>query len=1058
MKLKRFISIFTIIAMVFSLFPNILVAADKTVKYRKVAPDEEIVEGAKYIIVGSSGLESDDYSYYSLGNATSDDSTLSTGKRTAVPMQVNSDDTLSIASDYSSSIFPCELKFTTYLAEGKYKMQTVDGFYLSAFYSTVSKTYEFDHEYSKSLPINYGYNGFSQWQPIFRSDGSVLFKTGKKFASSNYTEEVYSYIRFYHYISGSMSIPVFTGGYINDSDIDLPVDEEGNYTLTTSELTEENIPVNTYLYKEVCSHSDTYLTHTEAKESTCSEKGNIEYYYCSNCCSYLKPDKTTEIKFEDTVLPLSNHINTIFYQAKEPTCTESGNIAYTYCEDCGLYFEGNSTDTVIDKNDTILASVSHSYIDGVCQFCGQKVDSAYFNRYGTTGDGYRYIFVAKYNDKYYAMGEPDKIGMKAVEVTEISDGKIFASSENIAFTEDISYGESIKLSGTSTYYTPRYVKIGENYLKNDNLNLTLTPNKEIATYWYSNYGYDDEGNYSNFFCDNPNYNAAICLVTDEGEPYFSVTETVDDTHIKAGRFGELCSHKLGLSHTPGVSPTCIKDGNLEYWYCSSCNYYFSDSEGINVINEGDIQLLAKGALDTDNDGICDLCGRTMPIYTKVTNENEIVMGNKYILVTEINGSLYALKTPEPDKSGYYYDLGSTLEAIHITPEEDGKIKFNSAYNKNAFMFKLGFACECSELDQGTVRHELRTAANNKSLVLESNGGFVMDEYAKYGWRIGLNDDGSAKMSDAYDESLEDWNNGNGKLCVYKLVENDTSTIFFSASDSSEYTKDGSITRYPVYLYRLTETGKVNDTTYFLNDSKSSIYQNIVVSSLSEAAGAMSNVEGVSLALKSDAIESFVSQASLDGDVRMNVDVNITLSDFVEADSETKTGGSITFTISPKMVVTNSENQEISYDISDDAFDGTPMKVTLYTGGIEPQQIIHIKQDGTKEYFYQEWSEEVQANGEKSFTTSYDNSGNIFVTFSITEFSDIKILQTPETPSTGAVDINGDKINDYTDAAIVLRYICGMEKLTDEQISLANVNGGEVDITDVVDILKAITIK
>ena len=81
-----------------------------------------------------------------------------------------------------------------------------------------------------------------------------------------------------------------------------------------------------------------------------------------------------------------------------------------------------------------------------------------------------------------------------------------------------------------------------------------------------------------------------------------------------------------------------------------------------------------------------------------------------------------------------------------------------------------------------------------------------------------------------------------------------------------------------------------------------------------------------------------------------------------------------------------------------------MVVTLYTGGVYPQQIVHIKHDGTKEYFYPEYSDEVMSGGEKSFAMSYDSSGNTYVTFSITEFSDIMLLETPE--------VTAYKISDY----------------------------------------------
>ena len=992
MKVKKFLCIFTMITMLVTMLPSLPAAAyvDSAVHFKRVTSSDELVVGANYMIVG---YDENDGKYYAMKDELNSEMN-SAGRHSITPLKDNGDGTVSFLEEYSSSEYPLVMSFSkNYVTENdKYSFITSRGGYLNAYYATPSKTYDFENNYSKSLPVD-GRNGVSQWELIFREDGTVLFKTTKTINSV----EQSSYIRFFHYTSGSMTNPAFSGGLISDNNIDL--DGTG---LTTGGLTEDNIPVNTYLYKEVCTHDEAGLTHYDAKESTCLEQGNIEYYYCSNCCGYLKADKTTEIKLADTVLPLAVHANTTFVPAKEPTCQAHGNIDYTYCADCKQYFEGNSTENQIEEKDAIIASVNHSYVDGVCRFCGSEPEQAYFDRNAcTTGNGYRYIFVAEYDGKFYAMGEKTEKGMKATVVTEAAVGKLAASTESAVFTEEVSYGESIKATGSNTYYTPVYIKVGQNYLKNNSLTLTLDPFKDTATYWYSKNEYDASGNYVNYLSDDPNNSARICLVTDDGEPYFSMCETTDDTHISAYRYGELCSHPGGLRHMPRVEPTCTKDGSIEYWHCDDCGY-FSDALGLNAISDTDIPILADGAKDSDNDGICDLCGKPMPVYTKVTSADEIVMGNQYILVSEVAGSHYVLTMPEPDKDGYYYDLGIEMAAKSITPEADGSIKFNKARSKDAIVMKLDFACECSDLDQGTVRYALRTTAGKNVLNLESYGNFLLTDRAKYGWRIALNDGGSAKMSNAYDESLENWSAGSGKLCVYKHWDKDfKERVFFSSSDKEAHTTENTdnITKWPVYLYRLTETGTINGGlhTYTLNDAKSTVSQSQSVTVPSKSAAEISNISGVSQALTKDAINGFVTQAAIEENVRMNVVVGITASAYTAADKETGAGASITYTISPKVnIATDSNPDGISYDIPDTAFDGSPMKVMLYTGGIEPQQIVHIKQNGTKEYFYPEWSEEVMKNGEKSFTQSWDSNENMYVTLAVTEFSDIKLLETPET--------------------------------------------------------------
>lgn len=991
MKVKKFICIFTMITMLVALLPSIPAAAyvDSTVHFKRITCADDFVEGAKYLIVG---YDEDEDKYYALSDELSEYHTLNSGRRSAVPLQKNTDDTLSLAEDYSKSVYPLAVRPKTYRTVGQYTLQTADNslYYLSAFYSTVSKSYDFSDTRSKSLPIHMNSNGVSEWELKFRADETVLFKTTKTFIS----EEQSAYINFSTYSLETMSDIIQVWAFSGER-------------ITTEDLSGDNIHVKTYLYKEVCAHDEANLTHTEANGSTCSTNGNIEYYYCSNCCGYLKANKTTEIKLADTVCPLAPHSNTTFVPAKDPRCSAHGNIDYTYCADCGKYFEGNSTENQIEEKDAIIASVNHSYVDGVCRFCGSKAENAYFARSADpTGNGHRYIFVAEYNDKFYAMGDKFEKGMKAVEVEEAATGKFLASSENAVFAEVISSDETKTLTGTGANYTPDYIKIGLNYLTNNSLTLTLDYNKNTATYWRSKLDNNANGNYVKYYCDDPNDNAMICLVTGDGEPYFSMCTAVDSTHIMAYSCGEVCSHANNLVHTERHEPTCTKDGNIEYWYCGVCDRYFSDSKGLKGIEDYDIPLLSVGAKDDDDNGECDLCGKPMPVYTKVTSADEIVMGNKYILVSKIGESLYTLKMPEAGKNGDY-DLGNSMTAKIIAAEDDCKIKFNSAKSAEAIMINLGFACDCTDLDNGSIRYALRTTTGNKVLNLESYGGFVLTELPKYGWRIALNEDDSIKMADVYDAN---WNNDNGLLRVYKLKEGENTSVFFSASESSEHTKEGEITQYPVYLYRLTESGMVGITPYSINDGKSTVkIDSVEIPKVSAAAANISYVSGVSQALTKTAIEEYVKSTGTESseEVQMNVDVNITASDYQQADLKTGTGGSVTFEITPKLnVTTASDTEETEYEISNESLDGSPIMVTLYTGGIAPQQIIHTKHDGSKEYFYAEGSEETLKNRGKSFTLSSDNNGNMYVTFTVTEFSEIKLLETPEEPESNEFSISG----------------------------------------------------
>ena len=80
-----------------------------------------------------------------------------------------------------------------------------------------------------------------------------------------------------------------------------------------------------------CSYGAQYV---EAKEATCFEPGNVEYWYCANCDVYYADAACAIVtNAKNVIIPITH--NVIHVEAKEPTCTELGNIEYWYCADCG---------------------------------------------------------------------------------------------------------------------------------------------------------------------------------------------------------------------------------------------------------------------------------------------------------------------------------------------------------------------------------------------------------------------------------------------------------------------------------------------------------------------------------------------------------------------------------------------------------------------------------------------------------------------------------------------------------------------------------------------------
>lgn len=165
-------------------------------------------------------------------------------------------------------------------------------------------------------------------------------------------------------------------------------------------------------YGDLAAHS---LTHTELKEATCTEDGNIEYWTCSVCEKYFSDaNGTEEVSSYDIVIDAFGHnyengICTLCYKvdpdhehtggtatciqkavcdicgkeygdlashrltktaAVPATCTETGKDKYWTCSVCGEYFsDENGTEKILSLDDIVIAALGHDYVNGKCTRC-----------------------------------------------------------------------------------------------------------------------------------------------------------------------------------------------------------------------------------------------------------------------------------------------------------------------------------------------------------------------------------------------------------------------------------------------------------------------------------------------------------------------------------------------------------------------------------------------------------------------------------------------------------------------------------------------------------------
>ncbi len=104
----------------------------------------------------------------------------------------------------------------------------------------------------------------------------------------------------------------------------------------------------------------------ERKDPTCTEAGNIEYWYCETCGKYFQDETLTkELKQEETIVPATGH-NLTKVDEKKPTVDAAGNVEYWYCEVCNKYFSDEKAKHEITLEDTIIAKLP-KFVSGANQ-------------------------------------------------------------------------------------------------------------------------------------------------------------------------------------------------------------------------------------------------------------------------------------------------------------------------------------------------------------------------------------------------------------------------------------------------------------------------------------------------------------------------------------------------------------------------------------------------------------------------------------------------------------------------------------------------------------------
>ena len=416
------------------------------------------------------------------------------------------------------------------------------------------------------------------------------------------------------------------------------------------------------------------LEKIQAKAPTCTEDGNSAYWYSAAFDKYFKDENgVNEITAESTVIPAKGHGESEVKGAKEATCTEDGYTGDKVCKVCGEILERG---TVIEKLGHVWGEPEWNWSeDGTsctvtftCENNSEHKESpnvtvtsevktpATCTESGVT----TYTATVDFNGSTYtdtkeasvpATGHSlMKTDAKAPTCTEDGNSAYWYSAAFDKYFKDENgvneitaestvipakgHGESeVKGAKEATctedgYTGDKVCKVCGEILERG------TVIEKLGHVWGEpewNWSEDGASCKVTFTCQNNSEHkeSPNVTVTSEVKTPATCTESGVTTYMATFEFNgeaytdtkeiaDIPATGHNLTNIPAIAPTCTEAGNIEYWYCDTCDKYFSDETAAEEIGLADTVLEATG--HSYENGKCTACGEIDPDFKAVIIE------------------------------------------------------------------------------------------------------------------------------------------------------------------------------------------------------------------------------------------------------------------------------------------------------------------------------------------------------------------------------------------------------------------------------------------------------
>ena len=356
------------------------------------------------------------------------------------------------------------------------------------------------------------------------------------------------------------------------------------------------------------------LTDVPAKDATCEERGNIAYSKCELCGGLFKVTAAGDvvaIEEKDTVKPATDHFTRVIAEVEPTSCDKPGVKEHLVCENCGKLFLENATGGMreVTKEELVYNTFKHSMV------AHEKVEPT-CTEYGTKA-----YYECTSCHKLFADAE----GTEAVYTTDLTLAPLGHS-----MTKHEKVEPTCTEYGTKAYY--ECTSCHRLFADTEGKEAVYTTDLTLAPLGHSMIKHEEVKPTCTEYGTKAYYECTSChkLFADaEGK------EAVYTTDLALAPLGH------SMTKHEEVKPTCTEAGTKEYYECETCGKIFADEKGETEVTKEDLVISALGHSMTKHEKVkptcteagtkeyyeCETCGKIFADEkgeTEVTEEDLVI--------------------------------------------------------------------------------------------------------------------------------------------------------------------------------------------------------------------------------------------------------------------------------------------------------------------------------------------------------------------------------------------------------------------------------------------------